>query len=760
MKYIFKYWVTTTIMLLCCSPLFAHDCEVDGIYYNLDKSNKTATVTFQGNRYSSNENEYTGNVIIPESMSHNGVVYSVTSIGEGAFYGCTGLTSITIPNSVTSIGNRVFDSCTGLTSITIPNSVTSIGDAAFYNCSGLTSITIGDGVTSIGRRAFYSTPWYENQPDGVLYIGKVLYEYKGSMPNNTVLEIKEGTTSISDYAFSGCTGLTSITIPNSVTSIGDAAFYNCSGLTSITIGDGVTSIGRRAFYSTPWYENQPDGVLYIGKVLYEYKGSMPNNTVLEIKEGTTSISDYAFSGCTGLTSITIPNSVTSIGLEAFRYCTGLTSITIPNSVTSIGEYAFALCSGLTSITIPNSVTSIGECAFALCSGLTSIIIPNSVTSLGGGVFYNCSSLISITIPNSVTSIGDNAFNGCSGLTSITIPNSVTRIGYATFAYCPSLTSITIPNSVTSIGGEAFYDCPSLTSITILSNLKDVGIEVFNNCPNIKSITIGSTVQTINQVFWEISFEKVMWMTNTPPSGYENLKGRVNFVPNEQYTNLSNPIVYPYMSGLFEEDGMKYVPISPSERTCGVIDHSHSVLAENLNIKESVSYRGIAMTVNEVLPYAFCGYSALTEVSLPESIQKVGAYAFDGCSAMTSMTLGHKVESVGDYAFNGCGKISKLTSHAATPPVCGTKALDAIDKFNSELIVPTGCTAAYQAAEQWKDFFFLSETGIDDVRSDAAPTVDVYNLQGVKVKKQVEENDLYRNLPSGIYVVNGKKVMVK
>ena len=250
------------------------------------------------------------------------------------------------------------------------------------------------------------------------------------------------------------------------------------------------------------------------------------------------------------------------------------------------------------------------------------------------------------------------------------------------------------------------------------------------------------------------------MTNTPPSGYENLKGRVNFVPNEQYTNLSNPIVYPYMSGLFEEDGMKYVPISPSERTCGVIDHSHSVLAENLNIKESVSYRGIAMTVNEVLPYAFCGYSALTEVSLPESIQKVGAYAFDGCSAMTSMTLGHKVESVGDYAFNGCGKISKLTSHAATPPVCGTKALDAIDKFNSELIVPTGCTAAYQAADQWKDFFFLSETGIDDVRSDAAPTVDVYNLQGVKVKKQVEENDLYRNLPSGIYVVNGKKVMVK
>ncbi|MCQ2094788.1 MAG: leucine-rich repeat protein, partial [Bacteroidaceae bacterium] len=191
--------------------------------------------------------------------------------------------------------------------------------------------------------------------------------------------------------------------------------------------------------------------------------------VIVFDNSVTSIGDYAFSGYSGLTSITIPNSVTSIGYCAFYHCSGLTSITIPNSVTSIGSCAFEGCSGLTSITIPNSVTSIGSHAFSGCSGLTSITIPNSVTSIGDKAFYRCSGLTSITIPNSVTSIGDYAFDGCSGLTSINIPNSVTSIGYCAFYYCSGLTSITIPNSVTSIGSGAFSYCSGLTSIYVYWN---------------------------------------------------------------------------------------------------------------------------------------------------------------------------------------------------------------------------------------------------------------------------------------------------
>ena len=308
----------------------AHDIEVantDGkiIYYRYINNNTELEVSYRGNSYDSYFGEYSGNVVIPESVTYNGKTYSVTSIGWEAFRDCSGLTSVTIPNSVTSIGNSAFYYCNGLTSITIPNSVTSIDGYAFYDCSGLTSVTI----------------------------------------------------------------------PNSVTSIGESAFSGCSGLTSVTIGNSVTSIGYWAFNGTAWYNIQPDGLVYAGKVAYKYKGTMPSNTSIVIEEGTLGIAGGAFSGCSGLTSVTIPNSVTSIGYEAFYNCSGLTSITIPNSVTSIGDYAFLRCSGLTSITIPNSVTSIGYRAFYGCSSMTSITIPNSVTSIGGGAFSGCDNLTSV-----------------------------------------------------------------------------------------------------------------------------------------------------------------------------------------------------------------------------------------------------------------------------------------------------------------------------------------------------------------------------
>ena len=520
---------------------------------------------------------------------------SVTSIGWSAFSGCSGLTSLTIPSGVTSIGWSAFSGCSGLTSLTLPSSVTSIGDQTFEGCSGLTSLTIPSGVTSIGDEAF------------------------SGCSGLTSLTIPSGVTSIGNYAFADCSGLTSLTLPSSVTSIGGYAFRGCCGLTSLTIPSGVTSIGIAAFRGCSGLTSLtiPSGVTSIGD--FAFKGCS-GLTSLTIPSSVASIGNYAFAGCSGLTSLTIHSGVTSIGDEAFSGCSGLTSIyaclekipklgsnvftgcnakncilyvptgtyddylvsefgyfenivdilnkdgllttqvtikldeagTLPYKISAneknlitnlkivgkingtdlkfiremagcdynrektdgklsvldlseakivaggsayfrygdnyytsndkLGDYAFYGCSGLTSLTIPSGVTSIGDEAFEGCSGLTGLTIPSSVTSICDYAFYGCSGLTSLTIPSGVTSIGRGAFLKCSGLTSLTIPSSVTEIGESAFQDCSGLTSLTIPSGVTSIGRGAFYGCSGLTSIYVYTKkLPELGYYVFNGC---------------------------------------------------------------------------------------------------------------------------------------------------------------------------------------------------------------------------------------------------------------------------------------
>ncbi len=378
MKQFFRFSILLLALLLPTSAV-AHIFEVDGIYYNINGNE--VTVTYKGSYKSEYDNEYSGNVIIPETVTYKGTTFSVASIGEYAFFDCSSLTSVTIPNSVTSISDYAFADCSSLTSVEIPNSVTSIGVCAFERCSGLTSVTIPNSVTSIGGHAFTGTPWYDNQPDGLVYAGLVAYKYKGTMPAGTQINLSNGTTGIAGYAFQDCSGLTSVEIPNTVITINDRAFERCSGLTSVEIPNSVTSIGRWAFQgcsglmsvtipnsvttigydafkSTGWYDNQPDGLVYAGLVAYKYKGTMPAGTQIDLSNGTTSITGYAFQSCRGLTSVTIPNSVIAIGDRAFWSCRGLTSVTIPNSVISIGRDAFYNCTGLTSVTLGNSVTTL------------------------------------------------------------------------------------------------------------------------------------------------------------------------------------------------------------------------------------------------------------------------------------------------------------------------------------------------------------------------------------------------------------------
>ena len=498
----YKRMRTLLILLLAfivCQMTYAYDFESGGIYYNIEEG-YTVSVT-------SGDLKYSGSVDIPNQVSHNGTTYSVTSIGNAAFFGCSSQISITIPNSVTTIVGSAFMNCSGLTTITIPNSVTSIGGWAFYGCRGLTSMIVESNNSVYDSRdncnAIIDTK--SNTliagcmstviPNSVLSIGFGAFS---SCSGLTAITIPNNVTNIDQYAFSSCTGLTSITIPNSVTHMGSSSFEGCSGLNSITIANSVIFIGERCFDNTAWYENQPNGIVYAGRVLYKYKGKMPDGTNISIEEGTPSITKSAFSDCSGLNSITIPNSVKSIGDYAFSDCSGLTSIKVEsgnevydsrNNCNAIIETkSNTLIVGCMNTIITNDVTSIGSHAFYGCSGLTSVTIPNSVKSIGEGAFLHCSGLTSITIPNSVTSIGASAFFVTPWYNNQ--PDGIVYAGKVLYKYkgtMPVGEKISIEEGTLGIAGCAFSDCDGLASISIPKTVVSIGKLIFQSCSNMKDV---------------------------------------------------------------------------------------------------------------------------------------------------------------------------------------------------------------------------------------------------------------------------------
>lgn len=366
---------------------------------------------------------------------------SVTSIGEMAFFGCSGLTSIKIPESVTSIEDHAFYECSGLTSIKIPESVISIGSFAFSKCSSLYSIIIPKNVNSFGYFAFYDCSYLHTvivlcSPTNIDMGSKQLFKDCNNI-TEAVFDCSTVTPILCDQ-----TSLKRVTLKGSVTTIGEKAFQGCSSLNTITIPNTVTIIG-----------------------------------------------DNAFRSCRGLTSIVIPNSVTSVGKEAFCGCSGLTSVTISTSVSSIGENTFMNCTSLTSVAIPSSVTELVGGAFANCSGLSSVTIPTSVNSIGVSAFKNCTGLNSVTIPNSVTSIGSYAFMGCSGLTSLTLSKRLTTIGREAFRGCTRLTSVIIPNGVTIVSGGMFSDCTNLVSVYIPSSVSSINWYAFGGCNRLTTVKV-------------------------------------------------------------------------------------------------------------------------------------------------------------------------------------------------------------------------------------------------------------------------------
>ena len=602
--------------------------------------------------------------------------------------------------TVTSIEASAFSECEDLTSVVIGNSVTSIGESAFRGCSGLTSVEIPNSVTSIGRSAFY-----------------------------------------------GCSGLTSVEIPNSVTSIGDYAFHGCSGLTSVEIPNSVTSIGMSAF-----------------------------------------------SDCSGLTSVTIPSSVTSIEIWSFADCTGLTSVVIPNSVKSIRNSAFSGCSGLTSVTIPNSVTSIGSNAFRECTGLTSVVIGNSVTSIEGYAFYGCSVLTSVVIGNSVTSIEDYAFfndyrlktvinlssltfskgtydNGNVALFAdkvINAPNGYidgdyvwsTLNGVNTLAgYLGNVTVLNLPEDCKGeqygIGDGAFRNLTGLRSIRIPSNVTTIGEYAFADCEELLDVyCFGFDVPAASATAFEGSNPENVYL-HVNPEGVTDLRtfeewkkaGMSKYHTTEPWNTFGNiiPVVI-------------FFRITDAGYATLYLDYAVDILAPaEVYIAKAVEGEYLKMQlVDGVIPAntgviikgsSGCTYQINTIDNTVPAIEdnlftgsvedKMVKVASDEAAYVLSMVDGevgmYRAELTDGAFLNNANKAYLLL---------GGNRLGIYDK---EFDTSTGG----QLSNGYR-FDFSGITGISEVKGQSGEVKGIYDLQGRKVE----------NPTNGIYIINGKKVLVK
>lgn len=653
-----KKAIVSVILLLLPLLAAADEVQIDGLWYNIDSNGNTAQVI----QYKDNV-KYEGDIVIPSTVTYDGVEYSVTSIGNYAFYNCSSLTEINIPQGITTIGSCAFDGCSGLTkakfssieslcninfsdnygnplyyahhlyineeevtNVIIPSSITTIRNYTFYGCSSITAISIPQEVTSIGISAF------------------------SGCSSLTTINIPQGVTSIEWGVFQGCSNLTEINIPQGVTSIGVSAFSGCSSLTEINIPESMTSIKSGAF------------------------GGCSRLTEIRIPENVTTIGDEAFRDCSILTEITIPQGITRIAYGLFRNCSSLTEIIIPQEVISIGRYAFSGCSSLTAINIPQGVTTVEQYTFSGCSSLTDIIIPQGVTSIGMSAFNGCISLTkaefssiedlcnidffdsssnpltyahhlfingeevtNVIIPNSVTSIGNYTFKGCSFLTEIGIPEGVTSIGISAFESCSSLTEIDIPQGVTTIEDNAFAYCSNLTGIIIPQGVEYIGHGAFVECPCPTTIIIPEGCSTLGQCVFG------------------------------SYGTFSNLI-----SVYFPE------------------------------------------TITTIPTRAFQFCESLSDVHLSQSTTTIESWAFEYCPSLTKFTIPQNVTNIGTRAFQHCDNLESLFLYPSTPPVCGNYVFSSVPTESCVLYVPAESIEAYSTTSPWSSFTHIQPLEVNSI----------------------------------------------
>ena len=592
------------IGLIVQSALLQASTLIDGLYYDLDTSNRTATVTYEVDG-TGNYASLSANVKIPENVVYNGVTFTVTKIADKAFANCTVMESISIPATVVQVGNLEWNS-----SNREPNAL------PFYNCKSLKRVRLEDGLQPI---AFGSFNYYNsNNSVSVLEVNKALFSFcpleevyigrnikyieKGDCPfesnpncygcsafynkiNLTKVIISSSVTEIPSYLFKSCKVLNSLVIDGSLTHIPEHSFDGCN-IETLILPNTVEKISNCAF---------KDNV-----------GMKSANLGISVK----SIGDNSFSGCTFLTDINLGTALETIGKEAFQ-SVGLTTtwktLVLPESLSSIGDKAFYK-SGILSIVIPNHVATIGEFCFAENKKLYSVVIGNGCRVLPKSIFSECTELKEIQLSEGLTSISDAAFADCVSLESISIPGTVTQVGNLEWN-----SSNREPNAL------PFYNCKSLKRVRLEDGLQPIAFGSFNYYNSNNSVSV---LEVNKALFSFCPLEEVYIGRN------------IKYIEKGDYPFESNPNCYG-CSAFYNQPKLAKITISPS--------------------------------VTKIAPYLFYKNAAITLTDLPK-VKEIGRSAFEECSKLTTLNLGQVLETVGDCAFQNCTNVTKLTFPDATTEI--------------------------------------------------------------------------------------------
>lgn len=665
--------------------------------------------------------------IVPEyaftNLSYIKEVYlpNATSIGEYALFQCSALQNVELSLDIQSIGEHAFEKCFSLQSIALPEGITRIENGTFSECVSLAYVDVASDLTYVGESAFASCEQLVS-----IYLGNLLEE-------------------ISSFAFSNCKALTSVVVPSTVTRIGDSAFFNCASLSQLELHEGLSEICADAFAECSSLKSLtiPSSVSnvsvgafancmiedltmpqvfgnYLAFIFGGLNGYGDNyiipSTLVSVTITDSNVPEYAFSQCSNIQTVTIGNAAVVYD-NAFSYCSSLTQVNLPETLTSIGENAFYNCSSLSQIELPSSLTNIAQSVFSSCSALESIVIPSSVTSIGSGAFSYCYGIKEINLPSAygdsfsnlfgysmpselkkitfgsttvpsnyfsgwsnveeivlenTTEIGSYAFNSCSSLKSITLPSTLTTINDWAFSYCSSLSSVVLPSSLSVIRAYAFYNCPSLMSIVLPSSLTSIESEAFANCNNLYEIYNLSSLPLVkgSWEYGQVALKAKIIHTSLDEDPLSVIKtqedidiirigdeylavkyrgSNTELTLGELHYDGVNVSDYSIEKGFLNDSSVSSLTVgTQAQLTAESFANCYNLTY--VDLKDSMAF--------EIPDSCFNSCSSLTTVLLPTYMNRIGSYAFSSCTSLQSIDLPAGA-SIGAYAFAYCHNLERV-----------------------------------------------------------------------------------------------------